>query len=145
MNIHDWLRQEEGFRGKPYRCSAGKLTIGYGRNLEDVGISSTEADQLLLHDVTVAELGLATLLGTTLTEDVRMVYPIRYQALVQMSFQLGISRLSGFKRMLGAVKQGYWDYASVEALDSKWAREDTPERAKRVAHAIRYNEYMEKS
>ena len=28
------LKIEEGFRGRAYRCSAGHLTIGYGRNID---------------------------------------------------------------------------------------------------------------
>jgi lysozyme len=33
----------EGLRLKPYRCSSNKLTIGIGRNIEDVGITEEEA------------------------------------------------------------------------------------------------------
>ena len=33
------LRRDEGCVLNPYRCTAGKLTIGIGRNLDDVGIS----------------------------------------------------------------------------------------------------------
>lgn len=34
------LIRDEGLRLKPYRCTADKLTIGVGRNLEDNGINS---------------------------------------------------------------------------------------------------------
>ena len=43
------LKRDEGFRSHPYRDTVGKLTIGYGRNLDDVGISEREAEQLLHH------------------------------------------------------------------------------------------------
>lgn len=138
--MHDWIRREEGFRGFPYRCSAGKLTIGYGRNLEDRGISSTEGDTLLLNDVAIAELALVTLLGSALTAEIRELYPVRYDALVNMSFQLGISRLGGFKRMIAAVRKKDWALAALEGMDSRWATQ-TPDRAGRVTDAVRWNRH----
>ncbi len=33
------LVRHEGLKLKPYRCTAGKLTIGIGRNLDNCGIS----------------------------------------------------------------------------------------------------------
>jgi len=47
------LKHDEGIRLFPYQCSADKLTIGYGRNLEDNGISEHEAEQMLLTDTQV--------------------------------------------------------------------------------------------
>jgi lysozyme len=52
----DLLKKHEGLRLKPYRCSADKLTIGYGRNLDDVGISEEEAEMLLLNDLLTANI-----------------------------------------------------------------------------------------
>ena len=37
------LIDHEDIKLKPYRCSAGKLTIGVGRNLDDNGITRAEA------------------------------------------------------------------------------------------------------
>ena len=45
------LQRHEGLRLKPYRCSADKLSIGYGRNLDDVGISEAEANMILANDI----------------------------------------------------------------------------------------------
>ena len=45
------LVRHEGLRLKPYRCTAGKLTIGYGRNLDDRGISRKEAYAMLDRDI----------------------------------------------------------------------------------------------
>ena len=46
--IEEQLMIDEGFRSKPYSDTVGKLTIGYGRNLDDVGITRNEAFQMLL-------------------------------------------------------------------------------------------------
>ena len=43
----DLIKKHEGLRLFPYKCSVGKLTIGYGRNIEDTGISKEEAETLL--------------------------------------------------------------------------------------------------
>ena len=45
------LQRHEGLRLKPYKCTAGKLSIGYGRNLDDMGISEVEAMVMLRHDI----------------------------------------------------------------------------------------------
>ena len=45
------LKLDEGLRLKPYRDTVGKLTIGIGRNLDDVGISEAEAEYLLSNDL----------------------------------------------------------------------------------------------
>ena len=50
--LHTLIRHE-GIKYKPYRCTAGKLTIGVGRNIEDVGISESEAMHMLKNDVAV--------------------------------------------------------------------------------------------
>ena len=42
-SIVNQLILHEGLRLKPYRCTAGKLTIGVGRNLETKGLSEEEA------------------------------------------------------------------------------------------------------
>ncbi len=49
--IKEQLVRHEGLRLKPYRCTAGKLTIGYGRNLDDRGISKKEAYAMLEKDI----------------------------------------------------------------------------------------------
>ena len=41
------IKYEEGYRQFPYRCTEGKLTIGYGFNLDDVGLSRQECDLIL--------------------------------------------------------------------------------------------------
>lgn len=42
------------------------------------------------------------------------------EIIVNMSFNLGINRLSGFKRMIKAIKEGDFKEAAVEMIDSKW-------------------------
>lgn len=132
------LRRDEGrvvnaaSRHVPYQDSVGKWTIGYGRNLSDVGLSELEAVALLRRDITEAE------------DDMRDLFhewwdtfsDRRREALVNMRFNLGPSRLRGFKRMIGAIVINHWGSAAREALDSEWSRQ-TGERAQRIAAALR--------
>lgn len=125
------LMKDEGFRAKPYRCTAGKLTIGYGANLED-GIDDDEAMFLLEHR-----------LDKAIADCVR-VFPwfasldaIRQGVIVQMRYQLGLDGLLGFRVMLRAMAHEKYAVAAAEMLDSKWARSDAPKRAQRLALQMR--------
>ena len=116
--LWEQLLQHEGLRLKPYRCSAGKLTIGIGRNIEDVGITEEEALVLLGNDISrvIAELDLNIPAFSNLDE-------IRKRVLVDMGFNLGIGRLKKFRRMLAALEAGDYAQAAVEMMDSRWARQ----------------------
>ena len=125
------LERDEGLRLKPYRDSVGKLTIGYGRNLDDVGISQLEALDMLDNDVERATNDLHREIPwhQHLPDDVR-------RGLLNMCFNLGWPRLSGFKKMLAALDNNDFNLAADEALDSKWARQVGP-RAERIAKLFR--------
>lgn len=127
---HDLLR-DEGLRLKPYRDSVGKLTIGVGRNLDDLGITEREAMDLLANDIarTEVELDRALPWWRDLTDG-------RQRALLNMAFNLGVPRLVGFRRMLAALAGGEYETAAVEALDSQWARQ-VGDRARRIADLLR--------
>jgi lysozyme len=49
--IKEQLVRHEGLRLKSYRCTAGNLTIGIGRNLDDCGISQSEGYIMLINDI----------------------------------------------------------------------------------------------
>jgi len=124
------LKRHEGLRLFPYQCSAGKWTIGYGRNLDDVGISEKEAELLLINDIEAA------------TKECKRNFDWfdglserRKQALVNLCFNIGINRLKGFKKMLKALKEGEWQTAHDEALDSKWAKQ-VGQRANEIAKQL---------
>lgn len=139
MNIDqrllDQLLRHEGYRQHPYKDSVGILTIGIGRNLEDVGISEDEAKYLLRNDVREAR------------DMCRSSFPwfsdldkVRQDAIVNMCFNLGITRLKGFKNMLSAMEAKDYNEAAHEALDSKWAFQ-VGKRAQDIAHMIREGLY----
>lgn len=131
QQLIDDLKRDEGFRHFPYACSVGKLTIGYGRNLTDKGISIKEAELLLVSDLSDAAADLKQVLP-----DAELLGENRYRALVNMVFNLGINRFIGFEKMLKAFNEGDFDRAADEILDSKYARQ-VEERAQRIADLVR--------
>ena len=125
------LIRDEGLRLKPYHCTAGKVTIGVGRNLDDVGVSKEEAYNMLDADMQSVGRELDRNLDGWRT------YPDGVAlGLANMCFNLGWPRLSGFRKMLAALEAGDYNRAADEALDSKWAKQVGP-RADRIAQLFR--------
>lgn len=125
------LTRHEGYRRHPYRCTAGKLTIGVGRNLDDVGIDEDEARYLLEKDITRCVADLSTF------QWFETLDRIRQRALIDMRFQLGPTRFRGFKKMIAALARKDYAAAAQEALDSQYGRQDAPARAKEIAAMLR--------
>lgn len=125
------IRRDEGLRLKPYKDSVGKISIGYGRNLDDIGITEEEAEILLAHDLYNAMQGLDHALPWW-----RNLDALKQRGLWNMAFNLGVPRLLKFKKMLAALQRGDWSAAADEALDSRWATQ-VGDRAKRIAELFR--------
>ena len=110
------LIDHEGMELKAYKDTVGKITIGVGRNLDDVGISGEEAMILLKNDIQRIVYQLDEKLDWW-----RELDPPRQRALISMGFNLGIYGLLKFKNTLEALKNKRWVEASDEMMDSKWA------------------------
>ena len=123
------IAKHEGLRLKPYKDTVGKLTIGYGRNLDDVGISQDIADQMLTEDVAQS---IKACRKFKWFEDLN---EIRQAVIVNMVFNLGITRFRKFKKTIAHIKRRHYCYASDEMLDSKWARQ-VKGRAEELAHMM---------
>jgi lysozyme len=134
MDLISRLMEDEGYRQHPYKCTADKWTIGYGRNLEAKGISRHEAILMLKNDVNECEADLRELFGPAFWDTIDKV---RQNAMLNMRFQLGGRGFRGFVNMIDAIMQRKWIEAGWAALDSKWARVDSPRRAQRIAHEIK--------
>lgn len=112
LKVHEYLRL------KPYRDTVGKLTIGYGRNLEDDGITESEAGNMLLHDIDMIseELEKRIPFFTSLND-------VRQAVLIDMAYNMGIHGLMEFTNMLQCIEKGDYVTASLAMLQSKWASE----------------------
>jgi lysozyme len=111
------LMKHEGLKLKPYKCTAGKATIGVGRNLDDVGISQEEAMHLLENDIKRCVLEANKFSWFKGLDDVRQ------EVVISMIFNLGIYRFKGFKKLIGALMIKDYKEAALEMLDSQWSEQ----------------------
>jgi len=130
QDLKEWLKKCEDFRNKPYRCTAGKLTIGYGWNIDDMPISRAAAEFILDEQIKGFKAELHHYSWY------RNQPPGVQDALVNMAFNMGINRLVCFTKMIAALNRFDYTTAAKEALDSKWATQ-VGQRAKDVALMIR--------
>lgn len=129
--LHADLIDDEALKLKLYKCPAGKWSIGVGRNLEDRGITEPEAMFLLANDIDQAEKDARTLFQTF--DDMS---DNRKAVLCNMSFNLGMPRLAGFKKLRKAVESQDYETAAAEMLHSAWALQ-VGRRAERLAKLMR--------
>ena len=134
--LEDMLRRHEGEKLRPYKCTAGKLTIGVGRNLEAKGISKECSEMMLQEDIAEC------------LEDLRTfdwwpgLNQARKDALTDMRFNLGGEGLRKFKNTLAHVAVGRYEEAADGMLASKWAGQ-VGQRAKTLAAMMRTGKYVD--
>ena len=112
------LKKHEGFRSKPYKCTAGKLTIGYGRNIEDNGITVDEALFLLENDIkkTIDSCNSNFSWFKDSSSNVQLV-------VVNMVFNMGLNGFKKFKKTINLIENKEYKKASIEMLNSHWAKQ----------------------
>lgn len=136
MNLVDQLKRDEAFRSKAYHDTEGKLTIGYGRNLDDNGIRQSEGEVMLANDIAEVEGQLHAYLPWTDGLD-----EARRGVLLNMAYNMGIVELLHFKQTLALVHDGDYEGAAKAMLESKWADEVGP-RAHRLALQMKIGEWQ---
>jgi lysozyme len=136
------ITAHEGVETHAYKCTADKITIGVGRNIDPkggIGLNAREIEMLLLNDIERVEDELSIAFPWTI--DLIMHSPARYDALVDICFNLGMPRLRKFEKALQAAYNHNWDEAALEFLDSRWAKQ-VGYRAVEIAEMIRTGEYQ---
>lgn len=114
MTLKELLIRHEGLRLKPYRCTAGKLTIGVGRNLDDRGISNDEAMLMLDNDIAQTIRECRTFPWFENLDNVRQA------VIASMVFNLGLTRFQKFRKTIAAIEAGDYHAASAEMVLSDW-------------------------
>jgi lysozyme len=139
MDILEQLTRDEDEILHAYPDSQGYWTIGIGRLIDKRkggGISHDEALYLLKNDIDKATEQLAENLPWTASLD-----DARHGALVNMSFNMGIHGLMGFKNTLAMIQAGDYANAAANMLQSKWAEQVGP-RAHRLAKQMETGEWQ---
>jgi lysozyme len=131
--VQEEIKKDEGLSLKAYKDTKGIWTIGYGTNLQTLEITQDMADTLFLDAFNAAVEGAKSI----------PVYshlsPVRQGVLVCMVYQMGLKGVLNFRNMLAALSEHDYYGAYKEMLDSKWARYDSPARARRMANRMLYD------
>jgi lysozyme len=103
---------------------------------DGIGLSDDEVQYLLENDI------------ERVIKELSSEYPwfnglddVRKDAIIDIGFNLGATKLRGFRRALTAMEEADYNAASDEFLDSKWARQ-VGSRAVELTEMIRTGEYL---
>lgn len=147
MNIEQLIAEltlDEGVRLKAYSCTAGKRTIGIGRNYQDVpftsaenmelfgatsisflqadkilttrGITMEQASMLLRNDINkcILQLQKYSFWSAVKNDDPKA------RAIINLCFNMGINTLLTFKNTLAYIEKQDWKNAARNLTMSKW-------------------------
>ena len=133
MSLIESVKESEGFRSKVYKCTEGYDTIGYGFAIKDL-----ELDEDICHQILVKILN-------DLIDNANYKFPFlleipdeKADIVYEMIYQMGLNGVSKFKKMLKALEDQDFEKASVEMLDSLWAKQ-TPNRALKMSNKMKSN------
>ena len=137
-NLREMLKRHEGVKAHAYKCTAGKITVGVGRNIDSdggIGLSDEEIDFLLDNDI------------VRCIQELNGVFPwfnsldtVRSDAIIDICFNLGLPRLMLFQKAIKAMKAGDYEAAADEFFDSRWAKQ-VGNRAIEICEMIRTGKY----
>jgi lysozyme len=129
------IKEHEGLRNFPYIDTVGKSTIGFGRNLTDVGISNDEAMFLLNNDINKAEIQLSHFTWFTQLDT------IRQEVFIELCFNIGLTSLLKFTQTIQAIQIKDYNAAAMHLLNSKWASQVSKERSSNMAKRLKTGSY----
>jgi len=132
------LKLHEGVRNHVYVCTAGYETIGVGRNISESGLGLTdeEINILLMNDIERVKKELSSSFSWFVDLD-----EVRQNAIIDMCFNLGLSRLNQFVKALDGMASKDYDKAADEFMDSRWSQQ-VGKRAVTITEMIRTGEYQ---
>lgn len=126
----------EGRKLRAYQDSLGIWTIGYGTNLQELEVTDEQATAWLLNKLRQAEVS-----ANGYPWFAALSQP-RKDVIVEMIYNLGLSRFDKFKDLKAALAVRNWAGAAIAMLDSVWAKQ-VGSRATRLAEQMRSGEYWQ--
>jgi|TARA_Y100000296_G_C4987416_1_gene163680 GH24 family phage-related lysozyme (muramidase) len=131
-SLVDSIIQDEGYRSSVYLDSLGKPTIGYGFLVDALELQEDVCNVILYRKL------------EKLVKDIKFNMrwfddmPEKIQdVIINMCYQLGVAGFMKFKKTIQLLKNKQWNRASVEMLNSRWGREQTPQRALRLSKIVK--------
>lgn len=147
--LKEELRQSEGFRSRPYLDTKGFWTCGFGhllpRNISRQELAemrwTREYADTVLHEDVLSAVNEAGSFSWWLTLD-----PVRQSAIVELLFNLGRTKLLGFKKMIAALKNREYQKAARELrwnthadgtrTPTQWSTDVGPTRSSRLERML---------
>jgi len=129
------VKKHEGFRREVYLDHRGNPTIGYGTRVNEIEIDETTGEEWLLRELLEKMGRLQSVTGFD------ELSPIRQDVILEMAYQMGVGGVLKFKRMWLAIRSGRFHEAADEMLDSRWHREQSPERAWLLSQRMRLDHW----
>jgi len=134
-NLKEMIARHEGYEPRVYKCTNGYDTIGYGFAIKDLYMNKEVSDLIL--DQKIQEM-LKRILsdkdwGEWFSEKPQHIQEV----LINMIFQIGFSGVKKFRKTIQYIKDDNFLLASEEMLDSKWAKSDSPNRAKELSEIVK--------
>ena len=127
----DSIKTHEGFRSRVYKDSVGIDTIGYGFTIENLELNEANSSLILGEKLWNLYFKVDKKFGWF-----RGMPDLIQNVIMEMCYQLGIRGFSKFRRTIKYFKARQWENASVEMLDSKWFRKDSPNRAQELSRIV---------
>lgn len=128
IELKKLIIKHEGERDKPYKDTLGNITIGRGRNLSGTRLHMSEIELMYQNDVDYLYAQLCQFPWYLKLNENRQI------ALIDMSF-MGWQRFLGFEKMIHYLEIGAFEKASLEILDSLYAKQ-VGQRAIDIANII---------
>lgn len=144
MTVYELIEKHEGRRLKPYKCTAGKNTIGVGWNMDDNPLPPNIASYLAEHGEITDEMVnvLLKLSVMQADDDCQDLFDEfvqfsknRRMALTDFVFQLGLTKARKFVKAVKAINECRWVDAAAEMRNSAWFKQ-VPDRAKEITEMI---------
>ena len=134
-NLKKQIAHHEGYEPRVYKCTNGYDTIGYGFAIKDLYMDRETADLILDNKIK----GIIKSIGSN--DDWNEWFWDKPKAikevLINMIFQIGFSGVRKFRKTIQYIKDDNFKMAGEEMLDSKWAKSDSPNRAKELSEIVK--------
>ena len=131
MSLIDSIKKHEGYVPTVYKDSLGIDTIGYGFTIKDLELDEDICEIILERKLKELE----TRVNLKFKWFMYMPQEIK-DVVMEMCYQLGVGGVSKFKKTIAYLQNKQWEEASVEMLDSLWAKQ-TPNRAKELSNRVK--------
>ena len=134
-NLKEQIAKHEGYEPKVYKCTNGYDTIGYGFAIKDLYMDKEVADLILDQKINklLKRISADEDWGDWFLEKPQAIQEV----LINMIYQIGFSGVKKFRKTIQYIKDDNFLMASEEMPDSKWAKSDSPNRAKELSEIVK--------